>query len=73
MLLSRQKNLPHPIIQELLNQFNLVFQESTTLPPFQNHFHIIPLLLNPKPPNIRPYCYPYSQKVEIERQVDDLL
>ena len=67
------KNFSHPTIQDLLHQFNSVFQEPITLPPFRNHFHTIPLLPNSKPPNIRPYRYPHSQKIEIERQVEDLL
>ena len=63
----------HLTLQEVLSQFTAVFQEPTTLPPFKNHFHSIPLLPNSNPPNLRPYRYPHSQKLEIEKQVEELL
>lgn len=59
--------------QQLITQFDSVFMEPKTLPPFRNHIHTIPLIPNSKPPNLRPYCYPFSQKTEIENQVEELL
>ncbi|XP_038687486.1 uncharacterized protein LOC119986865 [Tripterygium wilfordii] len=63
----------HSEIHNLLNTFEAIFQEPNTLPPFRSHAHNIPLLPNSKPPNIRPYRYPYFQKSEIENQVSELL
>lgn len=63
----------HPETQALLHEFESVFQPPNSLPPFRSHTHSIPLLPNSKPPNIRPYRYPYFQKTEIENQVSDLL
>ena len=60
-------------IQLLLRDFEFVFSEPSSLPPFRNHTHAISLLPNYKPPNIRPYRYPHYQKTEIEKQVADLL
>ncbi|XP_070006003.1 uncharacterized protein [Nicotiana sylvestris] len=60
-------------IQTLLDEFQSVFSKSTSLPPFRTYSHAIPLLPDSKPPNIRPYRYPHSQKTEIENQVVALL
>ncbi|OIT37390.1 putative mitochondrial protein, partial [Nicotiana attenuata] len=60
-------------IQMLLQEFQSVFNEPTSLPPFRAHSHAISLLPNSKPPNIRPYRYPHAQKTEIENQVAALL
>jgi len=43
------------------------------LPPSREHDHGIELLSGSNPPNIRPYRYPYQQKGEIERLVQELL
>ncbi|KAH0661065.1 hypothetical protein KY290_027036 [Solanum tuberosum] len=42
--------------------------EPNDLPPFRQRIHSIPLIPNSRPPNIRPYRYPYFQKLEIEKQ-----
>lgn len=55
-------NSLHPLLQE----FDNIFAEPNTLPPYRNHTHSIPLLPNSKPPNICPYRFPYYQKNEIE-------
>ncbi|MCH82521.1 retrotransposon protein, partial [Trifolium medium] len=39
------------------------------MPPLSFTDHIIPLLLNSTPVNVRPYPYPHAQKLEIESQV----
>lgn len=54
-----------PAIFTILQQFEAIFAEPTTLPPFRSHFHNIPLLPEAKPPNIRPCRYPHYQKSEI--------
>ncbi|KAD6118667.1 hypothetical protein E3N88_09938 [Mikania micrantha] len=64
--------VPEPI-QPLISKFQTVFVEPTKLPPFRFLTHDINLLPNATPPNIRPYRYPYTQKIEIEAQVDQLL
>ena len=43
------------------------------IPPIWDLDHIIHLILDSVPPNIRPYRYPYSQKSEIECMVDEML
>jgi hypothetical protein len=43
------------------------------LPPTRNHDHAIHLILGSVPANIRPYRYPYAQKSEIERMVEEML
>jgi len=60
-------------LEELLMEFDAVFDEPIELPPFREQYHAISLLPGAPPPNLRPYRYPYFQKNEIERQVEDLL
>lgn len=60
-------------IQGIVSRYASVFAEPNSLPPYRTHCHTIPLLPGSKPPNIRPYRYPHSQKTEIERQVEELL
>nr|GFC57325.1 peroxidase 64 [Tanacetum cinerariifolium] len=43
------------------------------LPPIRSQDHKIPLLPNARPVSSRPYCQPYYQKSEIEKQVRELL
>ncbi|KAD4385961.1 hypothetical protein E3N88_26130 [Mikania micrantha] len=59
--------------QSLIDDFQQVFLEPTTLPPFRTQFHSIPLIPSSTPPNIHPYRYLHSQKTEIEKQVAKLL
>lgn len=60
-------------IHSILTEFQSVFSEPASLPPFRTHNHVISLLPNSKPPDIRPYRYPHSQKTEIENQVAALM
>lgn len=68
-------NLPStpPSLRPLLTKYSNLFQTPTTLPPPRPTDHSIHLEPNSKPVNVHPYRYPYSQKREIERQVDDML
>ncbi|XP_054824059.1 uncharacterized protein LOC129322054 [Prosopis cineraria] len=59
--------------ESLFAEFPSVFEGPSNLPPFRNHSHAIPLLPGANPPNLRPYRYPYYQKAEIEKQVEELL
>lgn len=60
-------------IDELLGAFQPLFQTPTTLPPSQTTNHSIHLLPHSEPVNVRPYCYLYFQKREIEAQVETML
>ena len=71
---SSSTNTPYPPdLNQLLSNFSLVFQPPTTLPPKQPHDHIIPLLPNTPPINVRPYRYPHYKKSEIEKIVREML
>jgi hypothetical protein len=50
-----------------------VFREPKGLPPPRAHDHAIPLQEGAQPVSVRPYRYPYFQKEEIERIVQELL
>lgn len=69
-----EEKVVNPAISELLNEFQDVFAEPTTLPPFrENHNHKIPLLEGSNPVNQRPYRYALYQKNEIDKMVQELL
>lgn len=61
------------VIQEVLHQYEEVFQEPKSLPPVREVDHRIPLEPSSKPVNVRPYKYPYFQKNEMERLVTEML
>jgi hypothetical protein len=60
-------------VQKLLQQFDQLFQEPSSLPPHRDCDHHIPLLPGAKPVNVKPYRYSPQQKTEIEKQVQDML
>jgi hypothetical protein len=60
-------------ISSLLEQYSSLFAASTGLPPQQEHDHHIPLQPQTRPISVRPYRYPYYQKNEIEKMVQELL
>lgn len=60
-------------LQQLLSEFQDVFQTPQTLPPERFYDHHIPLLPGVPPVNSRPYKYSPQHKTEIERQVQELL
>ncbi|KAH9724161.1 hypothetical protein KPL70_007389 [Citrus sinensis] len=62
-----------PDIQQLLSEFEDVFQEPSNLPPLREIDHHIPLKEGTQPINVRPYRYAYFQKAEIEKQVQAML
>lgn len=64
--------IPLPL-QPVVNQYTTIFEEPQHLPLIRSQNHSIPLMPNSTPPNIRPYRYPYSQKNEIEKQVEQLM
>ncbi|GJY50086.1 putative mitochondrial protein [Tanacetum coccineum] len=65
-------DIPDPL-KPTITKYNTVFDEPRNLPPLRSRTHSIPLVPNSTPPNIRPYKYPFSQKTEIEQQVEELL
>jgi hypothetical protein len=61
------------IIQKLITEYALVFQDPKTLPPSRLNDHAIPLVPQATPVNSRPYRYSPLQKDEIEKQVGEML
>ncbi|WVZ05141.1 hypothetical protein V8G54_018487, partial [Vigna mungo] len=65
-----------PISQALADvstAYEDLFRDPTELPPKRNCDHAIHLKDNTTIPNIRPYRYPYYQKIEIEKFVQEML
>jgi hypothetical protein len=61
-------------LQGIIDKHSKVFEDIPKgLPPTRNHDHEIHLIPGSVPPNIRPYRYPYNQKSEIERMVEEML
>jgi hypothetical protein len=61
-------------LQIVINNHSKVFGEmSNSLPPAQDHDHVIHLQPENVPPNIRPYMYTYAQKSGIERIIQEML
>jgi hypothetical protein len=60
-------------IQSLLNTYDDLFQEPTSLPPQRSFDHHIQLLPGAPLVIIRPYKYSPAQKDEIERQIAEML
>jgi hypothetical protein len=60
-------------ITKVVQEFTVVFEEPTALPPHREYDHTIPLLPNVLPVNARPYRYSPLHKDEIEKQVKHLL
>jgi hypothetical protein len=61
-------------LQGIIDKHSKVFEDIPKgLPPTRNHDHAIHLIPGSVPPNIRPYRYPYAQKSEIERMVEEML
>ena len=60
-------------LAQILTEFEHVFVVPTTLPSARTHDHHIPLQPNQELVSVRPYRYPYYQKIEIERMVKEFL
>ena len=62
-----------PEMQQLLQEFDDIYQEPKQLPPQREIDHHINLKEGSEPINVRPYKYAYFQKAEIEKKVHDML
>ena len=60
-------------MQVVIKSYYEVFDESKSLPPARENDHTIPLKEGIEAFNVRPYCYAYFQKDEIENQVQEML
>ena len=60
-------------VQQVLQEFQDIFQAPSGLPPSRKHDHGITLKEGVPIPNLRPYKYPHYQKAEIESLVADML
>jgi hypothetical protein len=61
------------VIQQLLQQFQYVFEAPTILPPRRHCDHTIPLISGAALVKSRPYRYAPALKDEIEKQVQEML
>ncbi|WVZ24366.1 hypothetical protein V8G54_002910 [Vigna mungo] len=59
-------------VQQLITSFSSLFSKPKSLPSSRGTDHVIPLFPNFHPVNVRPYKYPHSQKLEIEKQVSKM-
>ena len=57
----------------LLQRYKEIFAKPHGLPPLKAHDHNIPLLANTSLLKVRLYCYPHTQKIEIEKIVTNML
>jgi len=62
-----------PEVAILLYTYNEVFAIPRGLPPPRSQNHAIPLLLGSRPVKVRPYRYPHSQKLQIEKMIKEML
>jgi Retroviral aspartyl protease len=60
-------------VQNLLDQYQDIFQTPSSLPPSRSCDHKIVLDPNCKPFQLRPYRFSYFQKLEIEKILEELL
>lgn len=67
---------PDPVplfLQDILSQFECIFQEPTGLPPPRAMEYKIITKEGTTPVSVRPYRYPHYQKGEIERMIKEML
>lgn len=69
--------VPSPVVptevQALIEEFQDIFEEPKGLPPHRSHDHHIPLITGSQHVNQRGYKVPYIQKLEIKKQVKEML
>jgi hypothetical protein len=69
---DKQEDIPQSI-QWLLQEYTDLFTDPKSLPPPRVYDHAIPLQPGAVPVNSRPYRYSPQHKIEIERQLQELL
>lgn len=57
----------------LLHRYHTLFHPPTRLPPHCLIDHKLHLFLNTNPINVHPYRYPYFQKIEMEKLIQEML
>nr|KYP57088.1 Retrovirus-related Pol polyprotein from transposon 17.6 [Cajanus cajan] len=62
-----------PELAILLHTYEQVFAVPKGLPPNRSQNHAIPLMPSTGPVKVRPYRYPHSQKLQIEKMIQDML
>ncbi|WVZ17020.1 hypothetical protein V8G54_010002 [Vigna mungo] len=62
-----------PELVLLLHHYKTVFDIPTGLPPDRQQNHSIPLVEGASPVKVRPYRYPHSQKLQIEKMISEML
>jgi hypothetical protein len=62
-----------PVVQQVLDEFQGVFEAPSELPPRRLCDHKIPLIPGATPVSSRPYRYAPALKDELEKQVKDML
>jgi gag-polyprotein putative aspartyl protease len=62
-----------PVIDQLLNEFEEVFNDPPGLPPMRKVAHVAPLAPGSRPPYRRNYRMTEAERDELERQLDTLL
>ncbi|XP_031256097.1 uncharacterized protein K02A2.6-like [Pistacia vera] len=62
-----------PRVQAVLDQYRHLFDQPSKISPHRTYDHTINLKEGAPVPNIRPYRYPYFQKNEIEKLVEEML
>jgi hypothetical protein len=60
-------------MEAILEASKAIFKEPRGLPPPRNHDHRILLQSGVGLLSVKPYCYLFHQKSEIEKQVEDML
>ncbi|XP_076904819.1 uncharacterized protein LOC143560396 [Bidens hawaiensis] len=60
-------------INQLLQTYNSLFDEPTSLPPNRKHDHHIPTIEGTKPVNVKPYRYPHFQKQIMTDLITEML
>jgi hypothetical protein len=70
---DQTEDQPGGVLDDILEEFDDVFQVPTELPPNRSHDHAITLQEGVQPVSVRPYRYPFFQKAEIEKIVKGLL
>ena len=61
-------------MKQVLDTYSSLFDLPTSLQPsHKEHDHSIPLIFGIQMPNINPYGYPFAQKNEIEKIIQEFL